>query len=153
MQPTPAGWPRLSTAVYYDDAARAIDWLCQAFDFDLRLKVEGDTGAIVHSELTYGEAVIMVAQSGPKPKLPKMPPGASPRALPGGGNTQNVMLYVDDVDAHYARALAAGAAIIDPPNVHDYGEEYWADKSYGCLDPEGHMWWITQRLRSAASQK
>jgi len=31
--------------------------------------------------------------------------------------------------------------------VHDYGDDYWADRSYGCLDPEGHSWWFTQRIR------
>ena len=39
MKPTPPGWPRISTALYYDDAAEAIDWLCKAFGFELRLKV------------------------------------------------------------------------------------------------------------------
>jgi len=41
----------------------------------------------------------------------------------------------------------AGARIIDEPALHDYGEEYWADRSYGAVDPEGHMWWFTQRVR------
>ena len=44
MKATPKGWPRLSTAIYYDDAAGAIDWLCRAFTFEVRLKVEGDGG-------------------------------------------------------------------------------------------------------------
>ena len=61
MKPTPKGWPRLSTAIYYDDASGAIDWLCSAFGFEVRLRVEGDGGRIVHSELVYGEAVVMVA--------------------------------------------------------------------------------------------
>jgi uncharacterized glyoxalase superfamily protein PhnB len=58
------------------------------------------------------------------------------------------MIYVDDVDAHCARARAVGAIIADEPSVHDYGEEYWSDRSYGALDPERHLWWFTQRLRS-----
>ena len=56
MKPTPNGWPRLSAAIFYDDAAGTIDWLCRAFGFDVRLKVEGDGGRIEHSELVYGEA-------------------------------------------------------------------------------------------------
>ena len=75
MKATPKGWPRLSTAIYYDDAAGAIDWLCSAFGFEVRLKVEGDGGHIVHSELVYGEAVIMVAQSGERPGRPQYPRG------------------------------------------------------------------------------
>lgn len=150
MRPTPAGWSRLSTAIYYDDAPKAIDWLCDAFGFEVRLKIEGDGGRIEHSELTFGEAVVMVAQSGTKPSMPLFPRGGSPAAL-GGVNTQNVMLYVDDAEAHYRRAIAAGARIVDEPRVHDYGADYWSDRSYGALDLEGHMWWITERLRDPQS--
>src|ERR1700743_120503 len=147
MKPTPKGWPRLSSALCYDNAAAAIDWLCNCFGFEVRLKVEGDGGSIVHSELTYGEAVVMVANSGRNPRHPEFPPGASPRSI-GGANTQSLMLYVDSVDEHCARARAAGATILDQPSVHDYGEEYWSDRSSGALDCEGHMWWFTERLRN-----
>ena len=146
MKPTPAGWPRLSTAIYYDDAAKAIDWLCNAFGFEVRLKVEGEAGRIEHSELTFGDALVMVAQSGGRPNRPLLPPGASPLSI-GGANTQNVMLFVDNVDEHCAHARKAGARIVDEPSLHDYGADYWADQSYGALDLEGHMWWFTQRVR------
>ena len=112
MKLTPRGWPRLSTAIYYDDAAGAIDWLCRAFGFEVRLKVEGDGGRIEHSELVYGEALVMVSQSGEKPARPKFPRGASPRSI-GGANTQFLMLFVDSVDEHCGQARTAGAAIID----------------------------------------
>jgi uncharacterized glyoxalase superfamily protein PhnB len=64
VKPTPTGWPRMSSAVFYEDAAAAIDWLCRAFSFEVRLKIEGDDGGIIHSELTYGEGVVMVGQAG-----------------------------------------------------------------------------------------
>ncbi len=146
MNPTPAGWPRLSTAIYYDDAAKAIDWLCNAFGFEVRLKVQGEAGRIEHSELTFGDALVMVAQSGGRPNRPLLPPGASPLSI-NGANTQNIMMFVDNVDDHCAHARKAGASIIDEPSLHDYGPEYWADRSYGALDLEGHMWWFTQRVR------
>ncbi len=147
MKATPKGWPRLSSAIYYDDAAAAIDWLCRAFGFDVRLKVEGDCGRIEHSELVFGESLVMVAQSGARPNRPKYPPGASPRSI-GGANTQSLMLFVDSVDQHCARARAAGANVIEEPAVHDYGADYWADRSYGALDCEGHIWWFTERVRN-----
>ncbi len=147
MRPTPRGWPRLSSAIYYDDAAAAIDWLCRAFGFEVRLKVEGDGGRIEHSELVYAEALVMVAQSGSRPTHPKLPPGASPRSV-GGANTQSLMVFVDSADEHCGRARAAGANVIEEPAVHDYGADYWADRSYGALDPEGHMWWFTERVRN-----
>lgn len=143
MKPTPSGWPRMSSAVYYEDAVRAIDWLCRAFGFQVRLKIEGEGGRIEHSELTYGESVVMVGQVGManKPSFRQ-----SPRSL-SGANTQNLMFYVDDVEAHFAQARAAGAKIVSEPKTTDYGEDYWTDRGYECEDFEGHHWWFSQRLR------
>jgi uncharacterized glyoxalase superfamily protein PhnB len=146
MNAPPKGWLRLTPAVFYDDAATAIDWLCRAFPFDVRLKIEGDRGRIEHSELVYGEAFIMVAQAGANPRNPLMTYPTSPQSV-GGSNTQVLMLYVDDVEAHYLRARAADATIFAEPEVHDYGSDHWSDRSYGAVDVEGHHWWFTQRLR------
>ena len=150
MKDTPKGWPRISTALFYRDAAAAIDWLCAAFGFEVRLKIEGDGGRIEHSELTYGDGLIMVGSEGPQAGRPHIELLRSPKTL-GGQTTQTLMLYVDDVDAHFARARAAGAIVASEPKVTDYGEEHWADKSYGALDLEGHQWWFSQRMRSSQS--
>jgi uncharacterized glyoxalase superfamily protein PhnB len=147
MNPTPSDWPRLSTAVFYQDAAAAIDWLCKAFGFEVRLKIEGDGGRIEHSELTYGEALIMVAQENPQAPRRWKSTMRSPKSL-GGAATQSIMLFVDDAERHCEQARLHGAQIVEEPATHDYGEEYWSDRSYGALDPEGHLWWITQRLRN-----
>jgi uncharacterized glyoxalase superfamily protein PhnB len=143
MKPPPSGWPRISSAVYYEDAPAAIDWLCQAFGFEVRLKIEGEGGSIEHSELTYGEGLIMVGQAGlaGKPSFCKSPPSL------GGANTQNMMVYVDDADAHCEHARANGAKIVTEPKTTDYGEEWWTDRGYECEDIGGHHWWFVQRLR------
>jgi uncharacterized glyoxalase superfamily protein PhnB len=147
MKPTPSGWPRISSSLYYREPAKMIDWLCEVFGFELRLKVEAEDGSIEHSELTYGEGLIMVGGERVGPAAVRW--GIDFKSpLSARCNTQALMLYVDDVDAHCARARAAGAKIVDEPAVHDYGEEYWADRSYGAADPEGHLWWFTQRLRN-----
>jgi uncharacterized glyoxalase superfamily protein PhnB len=147
VKDTPKGWPRISTSIFYQDAAAAIDWLCRAFGFEVRLKVEGDGGRIEHSELTFGEGLIMVGQEGPSPGRPHLASFRSPKTI-GGYNTHSLMVYVDDVEAHCQRARAAGATISSDPAVHDYGEDLWADRSYGATDPEGHHWWFTQRVRN-----
>src|ERR1044071_6304553 len=116
MKKPPEGWPRISSAVFYDDAAAAIDWLCKAFGFEVRLKVEGDGGRIEHSELVFGDGLIMVAEGGGSSRYAHC---KSPR-LVGGANTQNIMNYVDDVEAHLSRARAAGAKIITLPKTSDY---------------------------------
>jgi uncharacterized glyoxalase superfamily protein PhnB len=152
MNPAPENFPRLTSAVIYQDAATAIDWLCDAFGFELRLKVEGDDGQILHSELTYGDGVIMVAQeSREAPRHAWQTNLVSPRST-GGKSTQSLMLYVDDADAHCAHARSRGATIAEEPTTSDYGDDHPSDRGYCAIDPEGHFWWITQRLRSPAKQ-
>jgi uncharacterized glyoxalase superfamily protein PhnB len=143
MKPTPPGWPRISTGIWYDDPASAIDWLCRAFGFEVRLKVEGEGGRIEHSELVYGDGLVMVGGE----KHDKFP-HAKPPSKAGGLNTQNMMVFVDDVEAHCARARAAGAVITSEPKTSDYGDDYWVDRTYECRDIGGHHWWFTQRLRN-----
>jgi uncharacterized glyoxalase superfamily protein PhnB len=127
MKPTPPGWPRISTALYYADASAAIDWLCRAFGFEVRLKVEGEGGRIEHCELVFGEGLIMLGQIG-RPLDPE----------------QDKFPYRR---AHCARARAAGARITMEPKTTDYGEEYSTDRGYECADLGGHHWWFYQRLR------
>ena len=142
MKPPPPGWPRIASSLIYQDGAKAIDWLCRAFGFEVRLKVEGDGGRIEHSELTFGEGLVMVSDAKPD----KFPHRKAPADV-GGVNTQSMMVYVDDVEAHCKRAREAGAKIVREPETHDYGEDYWTDRTYECEDIGGHHWWFTQRLR------
>ena len=146
MKPPPKDWPRISSAIVYQDAAKAIVWLCDAFGFEVRLKVEGEGGRIEHSELTYGEGLVMISQEDPVSDRPWKRAMRSPRSL-DNQTTQSLMFFVDDVDAHCAHARSHGARIVEEPANHDYGEDYWTDRSYGAIDFEGHIWWITQRLR------
>jgi uncharacterized glyoxalase superfamily protein PhnB len=148
MKKTPAGWPRISPSVYYDDPKAAIDWLCKAFGFEVRLLVEGEGGRVEHSELQFADGLVMVgtASTGNPEKEAWQKLYASPKSH-GGKNTQGLAIFVDDVDAHCDRARAAGAEIIREPVTNDYGDDYWTDRSYGALDPEGHLWWFMQRIR------
>jgi uncharacterized glyoxalase superfamily protein PhnB len=143
QRPTPPGWPRISSSVFYEDPAM-LDWLARVFGFELRLKIEGDGGSILHSELTFGEGLIMVGALGKAAP----PPGAkwrSPKSV-GGVNTQSLCIFVDDVDAHYAHAKAAGAKIARELATTDYGAEHWTGRGYMAEDPEGHLWHFMQRL-------
>jgi uncharacterized glyoxalase superfamily protein PhnB len=101
---------------------------------------------VAHSQLIYGEGMIMVGSAGGAPARPERAGCVSPRSV-GGANTQRMCAFVDDVDAHCERARAAGATIAAEPRTEDHGEDYWADRSYEAIDPEGHHWFFIQRLR------
>lgn len=147
MRATPPGWPRIASSVFYDDPARAIDWLADAFGFEVRMKIVGEGGRIEHSELTYGEGLMFVGGAGGAHAKPGRTFPASPKAV-GERNTQAMCIFVDDVDAHCAHARAAGARIEMEPTTTDYGDDYWTDRTYLAVDPEGHRWWFMQRLRT-----
>jgi len=115
----------------YDDAATAIDWLCDAFGFERQLVVPGDDGAIVHAQLRFGNGMIMLgtATDDGFGRLQKTP------AAVGGVGTQSPYVIVPDADAHFDRAKARGATIVEDICDEDYG-----GRGYSCLDPEGHLW-------------
>jgi uncharacterized glyoxalase superfamily protein PhnB len=147
MKNPPAGWPRISTSIYYDDPRRAIDWLVSAFGFEVQLKIEGDEGRIEHSELTFHGGLIMVGDTA-KATAKNGGVRAAPKSL-GGANTQQMCIFVDDVDTACARARSAGAIVTREPTTTDYGEDYWIDRSFEAQDPEGHRWYFMQRMSKA----
>jgi uncharacterized glyoxalase superfamily protein PhnB len=136
----PKGWPRISASVRYREAQKAIDFLCAAFGFEIQLKVDGEGGKIEHSELTLGGGLIMIGDVDRGCAWQKSPIEV------GGANTQTLCIHIDDVDAHCERARKAGATIMTEPKTTDYGEGYWADRTYECIDPEGHHWYFMQRV-------
>lgn len=145
MKSPPEGWPRFTSSVYYEDASAAIDWLCKAFGFEVHVKVEHE-GRIAHSQLTFGGGMFMVGSAGGAPPRPERAGCVSPRSV-DGVNTQRLCVFVDDADAHCERARAAGATIVAEPKTEDHGKDYWADRSYEAVDPEGHHWFFIQRVR------
>lgn len=152
MKPTPPNWPRISPALFYEDPAAAIDWLCRAFGFEIRIKVEGENGRIEHCELDYGDGLLMVGGAGPAYRQSDAPDSwkhncKSPKQV-GGAITQNLCIYIDDVDAHCEHVRSCGGEILNEPMTADYGEDYWTDRTYAARDPEGHVFWFLQRLRS-----
>lgn len=115
----------------YKDAPAAIEWLCSAFGFEKHLVVPGENGAIVHAQLTFGNAMIMLGSEFDNEygKFVK-----SPKDL-DGINTQAAYIIVEEIDEHYRRAIDTGAEIILDIKDEDYG-----GRGYSCQDPEGNVW-------------
>ncbi len=118
--------PNIYPAIRYADAPAAIEWLKKAFGFEELMVASGENGTVAHAELRLGPGIIMLG-SGGKVKTQR------PRTF--ADVDISLYLAVDDPDAHYARAKAAGAEITREPNDTEYGS-----REYEALDLEGNVW-------------
>jgi uncharacterized glyoxalase superfamily protein PhnB len=114
-----------STNVYpfmrFSDADAALQWLTQAFGFEELAVYRNDDGAIVHAEIALGPGIVMFSPGDPDP--------------PSNPMSHGVYVAVDDADAHYKRAKAAGAEI-----VREIEDAYYGSREYTARDLEGHVW-------------
>jgi uncharacterized glyoxalase superfamily protein PhnB len=123
----------INPCIRYRDAERMIDWLCETFGFEKQMVVTGEDGAIVHSALKRGSGMIMV-DSVLKEETAWGCQITQPDNV-GGRETQSPYMVVEDVDAIYQRAKAAGTEIVMEPTDQPYGS-----RDFICRDPEGHLW-------------
>jgi uncharacterized protein YceH (UPF0502 family)/uncharacterized glyoxalase superfamily protein PhnB len=122
----------------YEDVAGALRWLTDTFGFREVLRFTGPDGSITHAELSFGGESVFLGDPGPEYR--------SPARL--GARTAQVHVYVDDVEAHHARAVAAGAEIRQELADMPYG-----DRRYDAIDPEGQLWSFATRLREVAPRE
>lgn len=138
MQNPPAGAPRITPYLLYEDVAGALDWLAAAFGFRERLRFAAEDGTISHAEMELAGGLIMLGHPGPDYQNPKRL----------GHVTQLVHVYVDDVDEHFRQARGAGATILAEPTDQGYG-----DRRYDAEDLEGHHWSFAQPIRDVAPEE
>jgi uncharacterized glyoxalase superfamily protein PhnB len=115
----------------YKDAPAAIEWLCRAFGFEKNAVFPNPDGTIAHAQLTLGKGMIMLGSVSDNEfgRLMKQPSEI------GGANTHGIYLVVNDADAVFNQAKAAGAEIALDIEGKDYG-----GRGFTCKDPEGHIW-------------
>ena len=114
----------------YRDAPAAIEWLCSVFGFRKHLVVPSENGTIAHAQLVLGNGMIMLgSDSDDEYGKVVSPPGKD------GVNTQSCYIFIEEIDAHYAHAVAADAEII--MEIADQG---YGGRLYSAKDPEGHLW-------------
>ena len=129
---TQSGPAKIIPTMRYRNAPAAIEWLCKAFGFEKHLVVPNSDGSIAHAQLVFDNGMIMLSSAsrgGEFDQLMKQPEEI------GGCETQSAYVIVGDCDAHYARAKAAGAAMLRDIRDEDYG-----GRGYSCRDLEGHIW-------------
>jgi uncharacterized glyoxalase superfamily protein PhnB len=115
-----------------------LDWLQRAFGFEIEMIIEDEQGNPVHSELRYGDGVVMIGSEWHADTK-------SPASL-GRKCTQTVHVQMDeDINQHCERARAAGAEIIAAPE-----DQFYGDRTYRARDPEGHIWTFGQTVKDVA---
>ncbi len=144
MKETPKGWPRISASVFYEDPKSAIDFLAKAFGFEVQVKHE-ENGVIVHSQLVIPGGLVMVGVSCRTAR--QTPSGArAPSSSTAGTPRRSSSTSTTPTPTARARALRARRSFESPTTV-DYGKEWWSDRGYEAVDPEGHHWSFAHRVR------
>jgi PhnB protein len=140
VKPVPDGYPSLTPYLIVSDGAAALEFYQRAFGARLRLKLDAPGGRIGHAELEIGDSVIMLADEHPEI-------GArGPRAF--GGSPVGLHLYVEEVDAVVARAVAAGARL-----VHPVEDKFYGDRMGTIEDPFGHRWYVTTHIEDVSPEE
>jgi PhnB protein len=127
----PNGYNSVQPYLMVDGAAELVDYLTQAFGAKERMRMDGPDGKIGHTEVEIGDSVIMLSDT--MPQNPAMPAA--------------VMVYVDDVDATYKKALAAGGKSERAPEDMFYG-----DRASSVRDKFGNLWFIHTHIEDVSPE-
>ena len=140
VQNPPEGTQRIIPYLNYADPKPVIEFLINAFGFEQGLLLDMPDGSVGHCELQMNGETLMLSSEFPEGGL------SSPKSL--GGVHATVLVYVDDVDAHFEHARAAGAQIVEEPT-----DQFYGDRTYRALDPEGVGWEFHQHVRDVTPEE
>jgi PhnB protein len=140
VKPIPDGYRAVTPYLTVSDAAAAIEFYKKAFGATEVCRYAGPDGRIMHAEVRIGDAIIMLGG-----ECPVM--GArSPTTL--GGTASGLLLYVEDVDARFAQALAAGAT-----EKRALQNQFYGDRSGTLTDPSGHVWTLATHVEDVTPEE
>jgi len=140
VKPIPDGYHSVTPYLCVKGAAQAIEFYKKAFLATERMRIAQPDGRVGHAELQVGDSVIMLSD-----EFPEI--GArSPQSL--GGSPVGIHLYVEDADAIFSQAVAAGAKIKRP-----IADQFYGDRLGGVEDPFGHTWWISTHKEDLSPQE
>ena len=136
-----ASRPTLTSALSYRDPKAALAWLEKAFGFQTVMVISGEDGRIAHAEMRVGNGLLMLGGEWSERHR-------SPRSVQGF-NTQTVHVHLEsDLDGHCQRARNAGASILQEPD-----DQFYGDRTYRAIDPEGHIWSFAQTVRHVSREE
>lgn len=140
VNPIPVGYEGATPCLCCEDADDAIEFYKRAFGATEIYRITMPDGAVDHAEIKIGGATIMLSDEFPEHD------SVSPDEL--GGTPVHKMIYVPDVDAFAARAIAAGAEVLEPAK-----DQFNGDRSCKLEDPAGHVWMFATRIEEVSPQE
>ena len=138
----PEGHHTVTPQLTLDNAAQAIDWYKKALGAEEVARAVGPDGKIMHAEIRIGDSLIMLNDA--------MGGGKGPRAI--GGSPASLWIYVEDCDALFNRAVAAGAQV-RPGGMGQLTDQFWGDRSGTFTDPHGYQWTIATRKEDLSREE
>ena len=127
-KPIPDGYRSVTPYLTVKNSAEALDFYKRAFGAEAVTVMHGPDGkSVMHAEFKIGDSMLMLADEWPQGEV------KAPKSL--GGTSVSIFLYVQDVDAVFKRAVAAGATATMPPS-----DMFWGDRFGKISDPYGHSW-------------
>ncbi|MGH9273991.1 MAG: VOC family protein [Acidimicrobiales bacterium] len=140
VKPIPEEYPRVIPYLAVAGASAAIDFYTSVLDGKERMRMPGPDGKIGHAEIQIGDSMIMLSDEAPEMEH------LSPKTL--GGSPVSIMVYVEDVDATFANALAAGATQKQPLE-----DKFYGDRSGTFEDPWGHLWHVASHIEDVSEEE
>jgi PhnB protein len=129
----PEGYHSVTPYMSFRDAKSAIDFSKRAFGAEQLYQLDMPDGKIAHAEIKIGDSILMLSEENPEWG------NKSPQSL--GGSPIFMMIYVADVDAAFAKALAAGCT-----QVHPIKDQFYGDRSGTLKDPYGYQWTLATHI-------
>lgn len=140
VNPIPEGYHSVTPYLSIKGAAKAIDYYKQVFGATELFRMAAPDGKIGHAEIKIGNSPIMVADEFPEMEF------VSPQTL--GGSPIGLMIYVDDVDTMFNKAISAGATQVKPLQ-----DQFYGDRSGTLKDPFGHVWTVATHVEDVAPEE
>lgn len=140
VKPIPDEYHSITPYLIVRGAAKAIEFYQRAFGATERLRLNRGEGKIAHAEMSIGDSVFMLADEVPESGI------VGPETL--GGVASSLLLYVQNVDAQFARALAAGAKVKRP-----VVDQFYGDRSGTLIDPFGHVWTLATHTQDVSPEE
>ena len=132
VNPIPEGYRPVTPYLVVDGATTVLDFVKQAFGAEEKFRMDAPDGKVGHAEVQIGDSIVMIGDAGAEnPAMPAM-----------------IHLYIDDCDATYERALAAGGTSEREPT-----DQFYGDRSAGVRDSAGNLWWIATHVEDVPEEE